>query len=75
MLEMLADWLKQGTRSIDIKMDTLGGHVNKFIFVYDFKTGEGTHINDLSELHDVDFEQMQRDSELETLKMLQAKYM
>lgn len=75
MLEMLADWLKQGRRSTHIEMNTIEGHVNKSIFVYDFETGEGTHINDLSELHDVDFEQMQRDSELETLKMLQAKYM
>ena len=75
MLEMLVDWLKQGRRSINIKMDTIEGHVNKFIFVYDFETGEGTYINDLSELHDVDFEQMKRDSELKTLKMLQAKYM
>lgn len=76
MLKTLEDWVKQGKRSVSIKVETFtGATVNKEIWVFDYETMEGTYINDLSELNDIDFGQLKREKELETLRRLQDKYL
>lgn len=72
-MERLKEWVEQGKRSVEITFNT---HLsfNLSIWVYDYDLMVGIHVDNISDVFDVDFAEIKRKEDLKKYEELKNKF-